>query len=147
MSDNRGLRWDVEMLFPVIGSSLPSVIRGPVVVSMFDDVASAEEDCARREREARQGVNPFRVSKNYLATLTSLGDLFSDWLLDAGMGPPPGDEPDWTGWFDSNNSNWDDAQFELLWQGLDRLRFFRIVERPSGRKAYLVSHLQFDWPG
>jgi hypothetical protein len=141
----RGSAWDVEQVLP-FGGGYGQLLAGPVVVSTFDDKAAAEEECARREGQARRGVNPFRYSQNNLAVLTSLDPaVFPDWLLDAGIEPPCGDSPDWEAWFDRSESGWDGAQRERFWQGLDRLRFFRVVERPARRKAYLVLEVGWNW--
>jgi hypothetical protein len=102
----------------------------------FLDHDRAAAYCRRREREARAGANPFRHGER-VADWSSLDhDRLHDWLLDAGIDPPVAGErsrPDpWRAWWDLCQDQLTELQREKVWEALDKVRFFRVVELAAG---------------
>jgi hypothetical protein len=137
-------RWVVEQIV-LPDQPLSDVLSGAREAASFEDKDEARRWCAELEREARRLVNPFLV-RTGLAGMTSLEPgVFCDWLLDAGIEPPP--EPygaDWPGWYDRCQAGWDEAKRERFWKALDLLRFYRVVERVS-RRCYVVLEVGWLW--
>jgi hypothetical protein len=104
----------------------------------------AEADRAAREKAAREQVNPFRCGGDALHYQTTLDEgRLCDWLLDADVTPPApkGKKRNWAGWWEKAKGGLTDYQKERVWQALDRLRFFEVVERPARPVVYLVVKL------
>ena len=118
-------------------------------VKLFADYAAAEAFARRKELEVRDGTNPFRFSafgrpesgypfrdngfEGRLGSATSMDEpVLRDWLLDAGLTPPPPatrKKPvDWAGWWDENVDEMSDLQRAKVWEALDKVRFFEVVE-------------------
>ena len=102
------------------------------LVATFPDRDQADSHCAELEREKRAEVNPFEYGET-LADLTPFdADRWHDWLLDAGLEPPITDWPngrrDWVNWWTAESPAMTELQRAKVWQGLDRLRFFCVVE-------------------
>lgn len=94
----------------------------------------------------RAKVNPFSCGGPALHYQSHLdAGRLRDWLLDAGIDPPPADELiDWHTWYES--AQFRAPQRAAVWQALDRVRFFRVVERPaSARTAFVVMHREWDY--
>jgi hypothetical protein len=131
------------------GEDLRQCLSGPMPVATFAERDAAEADCAERERQARARVNPFRRGGASLADLTSLEPaVWHDWLLDAGVAPPaPGPDgvTDWGQWWDAEQGRWDELQRARVWQGLDRMRFFAVVEGRPRRRVYVVIEIGWSW--
>jgi len=98
-------------------------------VASFGDADEADADCRRREEEFRREVNPFACG-TALCYLTSLDEgRLRDWLLDAGLTPPQKSGLGaWQAWWERTAPTMNDAQRGKVWEALDRLRFFRVVE-------------------
>ncbi len=140
-------RWDVEQVtFP--DSTMSDRLAGSRAIGSFEDEELARRECDRLERQMRRLVNPFECRPVGLFALTSFDPgVFCDWLLDAGIVPPPvvGDTRDWEGWYKRVNPGWSDAQRERFWEGLDRLRFYRVVQRPARRTGFVVLEVGWLW--
>src|SRR5262245_24290515 len=68
-------------------------------------------------------------------------------MLDGGIEPPvqPGLHAAWIAWWDATSSDWTDQQREHVWQALDRLRFFDLMEEAPSTKMYLVVEIGWSW--
>jgi hypothetical protein len=94
----------------------------------FED---ADADRRRRERATRNGENPFRFGGAALFFQTSLdAPRLHDWLLDGGIDPPAEQlaHRSWREWWDAFAHTWTDEQLGHAWQGLNKVRFFDVVE-------------------
>jgi hypothetical protein len=108
-----------------------SRLPGSVRVACFDDASVAEADCRQREIAAQAGVNPFHCGGPALHYLTSLDNgRLRDWVLDTEL-DPPAPEVSWDQWWDEESGVMSDLQKEKIWQALDKVRFFRVVEGPA----------------
>jgi hypothetical protein len=138
-------RWVVEqVVFPE--GRLEDHLTGARELASFDDEEKARRRCTELEHSLRSKVNPF-VLRQGLVGLTSLGSgVFCDWLLDAGIDPPPEADGrrDWAGWYERCQGSWDEASRARFWEALDLLRFFRVAERPA-RKGYVVLEVGWLW--
>ncbi len=115
----------------------------------------ARADAARREAEARSRINPFRCGTTWADRCSLPEPVFSDFLRDGGIEPPaprkarskskPAAPPDWAAWWDRNARKLSAAQRERVWQGLDRLRFYEVSERPIRPVAYAVVAVQWNY--
>jgi len=104
----------------------------PVVAFTSRDAADAE--AARREREARDDRNPFTHGKSIEQRTSMPEPVFCDWLGDAGIDPPGIDEDsDWAEWWHAHAAGWTPLQREKVWEALDLVRFFRVVELPPAK--------------
>lgn len=95
--------------------------------------AAAVEECERFERNLWSERNPFCFGKEWDDWTSLDGGRLHDWLLDAGIEPPVwrddlADASNWRVWYAESASRWNELQQRKLWEGLDRVRFFRVVE-------------------
>lgn len=139
-------RWVVEQI--VFAPHLVNdLLAGSSEVRSFDDEDRARRECDSLEGKMRASVNPFDRCFGGLTALTSLDPaVFRDWLLDAGIDPPAEARPqaDWKGWYERTHHRWDDLARQRFWERLDRLAFFRVVERRP-RKGYVVMEVGWLW--
>jgi hypothetical protein len=131
------------------GQGLREQLDDPVTVASFPDADAAHADCARRESEARAAVNPFAGPDDWLGSRTGLdADRLHDWLLDCGADPPAPDAEgrrDWAGWWERSAPHWGEEQRARVWQALDRVQLFRVVQRRARRKVYVVVEIGWHW--
>jgi hypothetical protein len=98
----------------------------------FADRDKAEEYCTELEREIQAEVNPF----DYCETIDELthfdADRWHDWILDAGLEPPRSKKKlvrgHWRDWWEEQLPKMTELQRAKMWQGLAKLRFYRVVE-------------------
>jgi len=99
-------------------------------VKAFADLSRADAFCRERERERRERVNPFEHGRK-LSDLTHFdAGRLCDWLLDAGL-DPPGPKVrivGWRKWWADTRRGLSDYQRAKVWEALDRVRFFEVVE-------------------
>jgi hypothetical protein len=98
---------------------------------LFLDPSKAEAERLRRERAARAERIPFLYGSD-LDAWTGWGPhpLF-DWLLDAGLEPLPSLEPsrsECLEWWKRESAEMTDSQRDKVWEALDRVRFFEVIE-------------------
>jgi hypothetical protein len=115
---------------------------GTARLASFPTRDGAETDRARREANARARVNPFRCGPSF-AELTPMPEpIFLDWVRDTGLSPPKPakkDDPlDWASWWDTTRPAMSGEQHARLWEGLNKLHFFRVDERPDVPVGYVV---------
>jgi hypothetical protein len=122
------------------------------VVATFADHEAAVRDCRTREAEVRSrpGVNPFQHGGGALFSQTSFpAPVLCDWLLDHGFEPPPlaPDVPhaDWVAWWDLFSGLWTAEQRALVYEALDKVRFFEVAEESAANKAYVVLEINWTW--
>jgi hypothetical protein len=117
-------------------------LPGRTRLQSFPDPGAAQADCRRREQEARARVNPFTCGGPALHHQTRFDEgRLCDWLLDAGVEPPdpaPGTGRAWAAWWDQAHAKWSDLQRDKVWEALDRVRFFEVVQRPARPLGYVV---------
>lgn len=110
-------------------------------VACFNHFDDAEYDRRRREYDARSGENPFRHGGATLYFQSSLdNERLHDWMLDGGIDPPAEllNKPawqvqhrNWMEWWAAFAHTWNDDQLVHAWQGLDKARFFDVIEEPG----------------
>lgn len=101
----------------------------PVVAFTIRD--AAEVEAARLEAEARTKMNPFAHGKGIEDRTSMPETVFCDWLEDAGIQPPGIDQDsDWADWWQANAAGWTPHQRDKVWEALDLVRFFSVVELP-----------------
>jgi hypothetical protein len=114
---------------------------GTARLESFPTFDEADTERARREANARSRVNPFRCCKP-LDELTTLPEpIFLDWVGDTGLSPPKakkGEARDWVAWWDATRSHMSAEQHARLWEGLNKLHFFRVDERPDEPVGYVL---------
>jgi hypothetical protein len=123
--------------------------------SAFAGEDEARADADRREADARLRINPFHCGTTWADRCSMPEPVFSDFLRDAGIEPPvpkkgrsrskPPEAPDWAAWWDRNAGKMSAAQHDRVWQGLDRLRFYEVSERPIRPVAYAVVAVQWNY--
>ena len=114
-------------------------------VASFATHAAAEAERRRLERKARKGVNPFAMGGPALFYQTSLdAGRLNDFLLDHGVKPPARPEAGhaaWLEWWKAKHKGMSAAEREVVWQALDKVRFYEVVERP----AVVYATLEIAW--
>ena len=148
-------------------------LPGETRVAAFADAPHAETDRAAREAEARKLVNPFRCGVVWSDRAHLPEPVFRDFIKDTGVEPPvlvplprvdekgvpiarwerlrmeqerpvpPGAFRDWATWWDATAPALSAEQVVRVWEGLDRVRFFRAEERPVRAVAFAV--VRIDW--
>lgn len=117
-------------------------LPGATRVRSFDDPQAAYQEQKRLEAEARDRVNPFICGGSMLHCQVSLPpEALCDWLYEAGITPPPDpsrlSEP-WAKWWAAEHAQWTTEQRERVWEAVDRIRFYRVVERELCPLLYVV---------
>lgn len=141
-------------------------------VAAFADFTSAEADRASREQSARTLVNPFRCGTVWGERSHMPEPVFRDFIKDVGIEPPtlvpipttdevgqplsrptrrlkqreatpPGTFRDWSAWWDAIGPTLSAEQVGRVWEGLDRVRFFRVEERPVRAVGFVV--VEVEW--
>jgi hypothetical protein len=111
--------------------------RGPLRVpeAVFFNRPAAERDRDRRNVAARELLNPFWLFHGELEWLTSAPETeFRDRLRILGLTPPLsyatnfGPSTDWWLWWDAESANWTAEQRSAVWDLLDKVRLFDVVE-------------------
>jgi hypothetical protein len=107
---------------------------GGAPIKAFLDRITADAYCQSCETAARGPKNPYMRHPNpfcfgdKLPEQTSLPEgVFRDWLLDAGLQPPRRGR-NWKGWWDEEHEAMTDEQRRKVWEALDKVRFYRVVE-------------------
>jgi hypothetical protein len=110
----------------------------------FPDFEPADAERRRLEAEARTRINPFHCGL-YLSDWTSFdGGRLHDWLLDIGLTPPSNKTREgWLQWWQQSHEQMSELQTEQLWQALDRLRFYEVIESPIKNIAFVV--VRINW--
>ncbi|MBY0460726.1 MAG: hypothetical protein K2V38_25690 [Gemmataceae bacterium] len=121
-------------------------LPGEVRLGSFDTFDAAEADRAARESEVRARVNPFCCGTAWHALSAMPEPVFRDWVRDAGLEPPAGDSlAEWVAWWKDGHAAWSEEQVWRVWQGLDRVRFFEVFERPAGAVAFAVVRVMWEY--
>jgi hypothetical protein len=136
-----------ELNWRYIGRGDPYVLdegRPGKPVKVFVDRDRADAFCRDLNRQKR-GVNPFRYQPeptdgSYLDQYATKGeDALLAFVRSEGLTPPVRDsdpakdyhglygEP-WVLWWEGHRKGWDDGLVERLWDALDRVRFYEVVE-------------------
>ncbi|HET6573017.1 MAG TPA: hypothetical protein VFG68_05400 [Fimbriiglobus sp.] len=119
---------------------------GQARVASFATVAEAEAFRRAEEAKARAAVNPFAGTLAPPTDQTNMPEgVLCDWLLDHGIDPPPttSGRRDWAKWWETASPHWTADQRAAAWEALDKVRFFRVSERPRRPVAYAV--VQVVW--
>jgi hypothetical protein len=118
-------------------------LPGQARLATFEKRREAESDQAAREANARRRVNPFECGT--VQSLTSLpGGVFIDLLADLGLEPPAlmaSLKRDWLRWW----LGVPEQKRGPIWEALDRLRFYAVVERPACRIGYALVGLNWHY--
>jgi hypothetical protein len=121
---------------------------GQTRVASFATAAEAEAFRRVEEAKARGAVNPFAGTLAPPTDQTNMPEgVLCDWLQDHGIDPPTPDKKtgkrNWAKWWGKQSSRWTADQRAAAWEVLDRVRFFRVSERPRRPVAYAV--VQVVW--
>jgi hypothetical protein len=121
------------------------LMPGEARVAVFPTAAEADADARVREAEARRKVNPFRFGATWADRSHLPEPLFCDFLRDAGIEIPDEKDRDWAKWWESTGAALSAAQRERVWEGLDRVRFFAVAERPERPVVYAVVEVKWNF--
>ncbi len=119
------------------------------VVATFANYEWAIADCRRREEETRWPANPFRYGNTMFYRSSLDAPRLHDWLLDHGIEPPVRtDERDptpleWEEWWSQNIGTLSDSERATVWEVMDKVRFFDVVDESADAKVYVVVEIQF----
>jgi hypothetical protein len=130
-------------------------LPGETRLASFESIEAADSDRARREAEVRARLNPFRCGTTWPALTTVPQPVYLDWLQDAGVLPPvawsartvegvvPLDE--WAEWWQRIGHVLSAEQVAHVWNGLNRVRFFEVIERPISAVAFAVVQVMWEY--
>jgi hypothetical protein len=121
---------------------------GTARLASFPTHDEAEAERTRRETNARTRVNPFCCEKPFEELTTLPEPIFRDWVGDTGLTPPKAKkkEPcDWASWWEETRPEMNPEQHARLWEGLNKLHFFRVDERPDVPVGYVVLLLHWEY--
>jgi hypothetical protein len=130
-------------------------LPGETRLASFESIEAAEADRTRREAEVRARLNPFRCGTTWPALTTIPQPVYLDWLQDAGVLPPvawsartvegvvPLDE--WVDWWQRIGHVLSAEQVAHVWNGLNRVRFFEVIERPASAVAFAVVRVEWEF--
>ncbi len=115
-------------------------LPGEVRVASFGSPEEADAERRRREAAARELVNPFAAGVAPFDQTSLPPPVFRDWLMDAGIDPPAegADPPAWAKWWEKSSPTWSATQRARAWEGLDRVRFYEVAERPKRPVVYTI---------
>ena len=119
------------------------------VVATFANYEGALADCRRREEETRWSANPFRYGNTMFYRSSLDAPRLHDWLLDHDIEPPVRtDERDptpleWEEWWSQNIGTLSETERTTVWEAMDKVRFFDVVDEPARTKAYVIVRIQF----
>jgi hypothetical protein len=105
-------------------------VASAIPVKAFLDAGAAQEFCKEQERLAWEACNPFHYA-NKVSDCTRLdSSRLRDWLLDAGLEPPAAKAKVavWVKWYDTVKPTLTEIQRLKVWEVLDKVRFYRVVE-------------------
>lgn len=120
------------------------LLPGHVRLQSFADADEAAKECRERNRAIRARVNPFRCGGPALRNRSSLdADRLHDWALDQGLTPPEGG--DWAAWWDEQSPKMDALQCEGMWEALDRLSFYEVVEQQEKPVVYIAVAINWQY--
>jgi hypothetical protein len=108
--------------------------------------ATALKARAEKEQAVRARANPFLCGGQALHYQTSLAPgLLNDWALDLGLTPPgpAASSKAWAGWWEQQQGAFTPLQRDKMWEALDRLRFYEVVEHPERPVVYVV--VRINW--
>lgn len=149
-------------------------LPGEIRVAAFADFDTAETDRAAREIAARKLVNPFRCGSTWAERSRLPEPVFRDFIADAGVeppnivpvpetddegkplsrqerirrkneSPPAGSFRDWASWWEATVATLSAEHVARVWEGLDRVRFFSVEERPVRSVAFVVVEVQWKY--
>jgi hypothetical protein len=122
-------------------------LPGTTRVATFAGADTAEMECQRLEADARAVINPFRCGSS-LSEQTSFDEgRLCDWLLDHGLTPPTQKRRDWVRWYDKCRTTLDDFQRDRIWEALDLVRFYEVIEGPVRPLVFVALAISWDWTG
>jgi len=129
--------WDVDAGSRVVGIDRRDAAgedRRFVPVAAFADRAAAEAYVRARELEAARVFNPFEMLGSTSALTSLPPDEFAR-RLSALVGPPPDAPLDaygrlkhWRSWWDDHQPAWPDDTLAAVWELLDAVRFYDVLE-------------------
>src|SRR5262245_39329380 len=104
------------------------LLPGQARLASYESAAEADADQSRREKAARQRVNPFRFGKDFSERTHMPEPIFLDLVQDLGLKPPAKTKEgrDWAGWWDQQAPAFRPEQRQGLWEPLDRLQFYTV---------------------
>jgi len=134
--------WDVAEGWPPDGLGFFAATENPTAVPLraFGKRKDAEVHRAELERDARREASPFRYGFE-VAHVTSLDEsTLRQRITRLGLEPPeqPAGErlpcdtlTPWREWWNHTAGGLTDGQREAIWDLLDRLSFYQVVEAPA----------------
>jgi hypothetical protein len=120
------------------------LLPGHVRLRSFADAGEAAKACREMNQKVRARVNPFRCGGPTLRNQTGLdADRLHDWAIDQGLTPP--EAGDWAAWWDEQSPKMTELQRDGMWQALDRLRFYEVVELPQRPVVYVAVAVNWQY--
>lgn len=130
-------------------------LPGEVRLAAFDTFDGAETDRSARESEVRARTNPFTCGTAWHALTTLPQAIFLDWVQDSGLLPPEywaeraatGSVSlhEWAEWWLKIAHTLTAEKFAHVWAGLNRVRFFEVVERPARAVCFAVVRVMWEY--
>ena len=131
-------------------------LPGGTRVAAFHTFEEADLDRALREEEVRARVNPFKCGTTWHALTTLPQPIFLDWLQDGGLLPMEAwttraadniSLRAWAEWWQRIGHTLTAEQTAHLWEGLNHVRFFDVIERTASQVAFAVVRVMWEYNG
>ncbi|MCI0704223.1 MAG: hypothetical protein L0241_24460 [Planctomycetia bacterium] len=121
---------------------------GEVSLSSFATFEEAEAERGKREEEIRKTINPFDCGKavHYWSHLDE--PRLRDWLMDHGIDPPSAGKngkTNWAEWWKKTGKKLSSDKQLLVWEALDKVRFFVVREEPVRKVGYAVLGINWEY--
>ena len=120
---------------------------GEVALASFDTFDAADADRAAREAERRTSLNPFECG-NAIQYWTHFDEpRLRDWLMDHGIDPPGAnkDAATWAAWWKADHKKLGAEKRAVVWEVLDKVRFFAVREEPACVVGYAVLAINWEY--
>ncbi|AWM41393.1 hypothetical protein GobsT_75700 [Gemmata obscuriglobus] len=117
-------------------------------VASFDTFDAADAERVTRENACREVVNPFACGAGVYFWTHLDEPRLRDWLMDHGVDPPnpkKGGATDWAGWWKKGHAKLSAEKRHAVWEALDKVRFYAVVEEPVRPVGYAVVHINWQY--
>ncbi len=121
---------------------------GEVAVASFATFNEANEDRNKREIELRKTLNPFACGTGVHSWSHLDEPRLRDWLMDHGIETPTPNKDrsiDWEAWWKTNSKKFSAEQKTIVWEVLDKLRFFTVREEPVRSVGFAVIEVNWEY--
>src|SRR5262249_13169263 len=120
-------------------------LPGEKRIGAFAVEEDAMAEATRLEAEGRRLVNPFKCGLTWADRSTWRNGASAVSPGNTGMGPRLGKPANWAGWGEKKGQRLPAEKLAVVWEGLSRLRFYTVVERPIRPVGYAIIEVTWQY--